>query len=239
MALAEREIAARQPTLWRCTKEQYYRMAEMGWFLKTRVELIHGLVIEKFPDTPSGEPRPLPWTRAQYQAMADLGWFAETRVERLAGEIIHMPPMGHPHRTSLHLTAEVLARAFGDGFSVITQSPFTLGLEHDPEPDVAVVAGSLRDYADAPLTTAALVVEISASTLAYDRTRKTAVYAQAGIAEYWIVNLEAMHLEVHRQPDFLPSVMFGYKEITVYSELESIAPLAAPQSPVAVADLLP
>lgn len=184
-------------------------------------------------------PRPFLWTREQYYEMGNLGWLEGRRVERIYGEIIQMPPMGRPHRTSVILAGPVLQRAFGDGCFVAAQVPLELGERNDPEPDVAVFQGSVRDYADAPLASALLVVEISEATLRYDRATKASVYAESGIADYWIVNLKARQLEVHRQPGPLSDVAFGYGEITIYKSGETVAPLAAQASPVAVDDLLP
>jgi Uma2 family endonuclease len=104
----------------------------------------------------------------------------------------------------------------------------------EPEPDLAVVRGSARDYVDQHPTSAALVVEVSDTSLDYDRTRKARVYAQAGIAEYWVVNIVAGVLEVHRDPG-----ESGYRSVLTLRSGEAVAPLAGDGTPVAVADLLP
>ena len=121
------------------------------------------------------------------------------------------------------------------------QGPLDLGEISEPEPDVAVIAGNVRDYTDAHPTTAALIVEVADTSLAYDRTTKASLYAKAGIADYWIVNLIERQLEVHRYPtsDAARLYGFGYAEITVLTAAESVVPLAMPQASIAVADLLP
>jgi Uma2 family endonuclease len=105
-----------------------------------------------------------------------------------------------------------------------------------------VVVGSARDYARAHPATAVLVVEVSDATLAFDRATKGALYAQAGITEYWIVNLADRVLEVHREPAPMAEQPLGhhYRSITRHTETEHVAPQAATlATPIAVADLLP
>ena len=102
-----------------------------------------------------------------------------------------------------------------------------------PEPDAAVIrapVGAGHPQADQ----AALVVEVSDTTLEYDMTAKAALYASAGIPEYWVIDLNERVLYAHRQP-----VGGAYTEIVRYAADESVAPLARPNAPVVVADLLP
>jgi len=88
-----------------------------------------------------------------------------------------------------------LSRIFGDGWDVRGQMPLALGDDSEPEPDVAVVAGSPRDYRDAHPTTAALIVEVADASVAYDRKRKAPLYARAGIPEFWLLVLSEEKLE--------------------------------------------
>lgn len=81
---------------------------------------------------------------------------------------------------------------------VRVQLPLILGARSKPDPDIAVCQGSARDYAESHPTTALLAVEISDSTLIPDQQTKAALYARAGIEEYWIVNLTDQVLEVRR-----------------------------------------
>jgi len=110
----------------------------------------------------------------------------------------------------------------------------------DAEPDISVVPGTPRDYTEHP-TGALLVVEVSETTLAYDRGRKGSLYAAAGIQDYWIVNLVDRQLEVYRDPvpDPNESSGFRYNTRTVFLSGQSASPLAAPAASIAVADLLP
>jgi Uma2 family endonuclease len=185
------------------------------------------------------EPHTRRWTRAEYYRLADLGFFTGQRVELIGGRVVKMPPMKNAHVIGVSLAEDALRAAFGAGHWVRTQAPLNLTRTSAPEPDVAVVAGRPRDYTDHP-TTALLVVEVSDTTLAHDR-RKARLYARAGIADYWILNLVAGQLEVHRQPQADPARRrrFTYGSRTILTAGDVIAPLAAPQASILVADLLP
>ena len=169
-------------------------------------------------------------------------WKPEERLELIEGEVIDkMSPQESPHATGTWLSADAVNRIFTSGYFVRTQLPLVFGPHSKPEPDVAVVTGSARDYSRAHPTTAVLVIEVSDSTLRYDRTVKAALYALHGIADYWILNLNDRVLEVHRQPAPMTdqTLGYGYRSVTRYTETDAIAPLAAPQSLISIADLLP
>ncbi len=187
----------------------------------------------------SQEPRPFGWTKSQYYQMGEMGWFDNARVELVDGEIITMSPISALHWTAVVLANEALRKVFTKGYLVVVQNSFDGGPRSEPQPDIAVLAGQPRDYVQALPSQAALIVEVSLTTLAYDRTRKAALYAQAGIEDYWIVNLNAGQVEAHRRPGAQPTGAFGYADITIYQSGQAIAPLAMPNAAVAVADLLP
>ncbi len=190
--------------------------------------------------TPIIEPRTFRWTREEFYRLADLGCFDNRRVELIEGEIIEMPVPKHPHVASMSLTEDSLRGLFGTGFWIRTQSPLNLGIRSDAEPDLAVVPGGPRDYADHP-TSALLVIEVSETTLAFDRGRKGSLYASAGITDYWIVNLVDRQLEVYRDPVPDSNELSGFRYSTRLDFLpgQSVTPLALPGAAVAVADLLP
>jgi len=187
-------------------------------------------------------PQPYRWTREQFYQMGDLGLFEGRRAILVEGEILAMPAMGNTHRHILTLASDVLRDLFGSGFFVSAQCPFDIGRATDPEPDIAIIRGSLGDYRGRGLTEAALIVEVSDTTLAYDRSGKASLYALAGVADYWIINVdqEPAQIEVHRSPapDEAQPFGFGYREKTVHRSGEVIHPLASPK-PVAVSILLP
>jgi Uma2 family endonuclease len=182
------------------------------------------------------------WTRAEYHQAAALGWFNGERVELIRGELFLKMTQSSLHTLSLRAVAEALATAFGPGFDVRQQLPLVLAEDGEPEPDVLVVPGSWRDYREHPnQSQALLVVEISDTTLNYDRGEKASLYAEAGIADYWIVNLRNRTLEVYRQPGTLPGTSsgFGYKNVSIHTEQETVTSLAALQVSISIADLLP
>ena len=182
------------------------------------------------------------WTREEYERLIEAGIFhPEERVELIDGEILTMTPQKSPHATAVCLVADALRGAFGSGHHVRVQLPLALDPDSEPEPDVAVVAGAPRDYRDAHPATALLVVEVADTTLAFDRERKGSLYAGAGIAEYWIVNLSDQVLEVYREPAAAPSAQYGwsYRVAQRLSPSDVVSPLAAPHGRITVSDLLP
>ena len=184
--------------------------------------------------------RPRFWTTAEYYRMGELGLFDDERVELLDGGIWTLPPQKTPHFSAVEAAAEALLAAFGPGFTARRHGPLTLEDGTEPEPDVFVVPGSWRDYTQAHPTPseACLLVEVSDATLQKDRSTKRDDYARFGIADYWIINLVHRQLEVHRDPAQLANG-FGYKTLLTLFDGDTIAPLSAPSSPIAVADLFP
>jgi Uma2 family endonuclease len=182
------------------------------------------------------------FTREQFHWMGENRLFEGQRVILIEGEIRVMPPIGDLHRGTVTLAADVFREVFGIGFFVSEEKPFDIGEATDPQPDIAVIAGVKRDFLYCGLTEAALIVEVSDSTLRYDRRQKASLYAKAGIEDYWIINIdhEPPQVEVHRHPrrDKEQTHGSGYGEHTIYLAGELIQPLNAPK-PVAVADLLP
>jgi Uma2 family endonuclease len=182
------------------------------------------------------------WTREDYDKMIEAGIFAPgERVELIDGEIIEMSPQNSGHTTAVRLTEDALRAAFGAGFEVRTQMPLALDPYSEPEPDVAVVPGSPRDYRRAHPTTALLVVEVADSAFAYDRDQKSSLYARAGIADYWLLNLVDRRLEVYRDPGLMAQARYGwgYQTVQPYTSGDAVAPLAAPHVLIAIVDLLP
>jgi Uma2 family endonuclease len=172
--------------------------------------------------------------------MADLGWFNGQRVELIDREVVQRPRQKNWHVVAIQLTHDALQAAFGPEYWVRNQGPLHLGDESAPAPDLAVIHGRPREFSGHP-TTALPVVEVSDTTLAYDRGHKASLYAREGIADYWIVNLVERRLEVLRRPvaDAERPLGFAFVEVTSYSPGDVVSPLAAPQARVRVADLLP
>ena len=186
------------------------------------------------------EPRRWRWTTEQYRNLANAGFFRDRHVELINGELIELV-VNPPHDTGVFLALIVLQRLFIHGHVVRPQLSLDLGRRYQPIPDLAVVVGEGRDYANRHPTTAVLLVEVADSSLRHDRVVKAHRYALAGIADYWIVNLVDRQLEVYRNPGPDPDRpgRFCYADITIVPADGHIIPLARIDQQVSVADLLP
>ncbi len=149
-------------------------------------------------------PRIRPITVAEYKAMGEAGIFEPgERVELIDGLLIVPPPMGDAHWHAVAQMQHRIALALGERALVTSQLPAIVSDVSEPEPDVMLVR--VRDgfygtgVPHAPDVLA--VVEVSDSSLCFDRREKLGMYARAGIPEYWIVNVRAKQIEVYREPD--------------------------------------
>jgi Uma2 family endonuclease len=176
------------------------------------------------------------WTRDEYERLIAAGILSpEERVELLEGDIVRMWPQGPAHAVAVTNAEEALRDVFRSGYTVRVQMPFNGQGDSVPEPDVAVVRGHRRDYVQAHPSAAVLIVEVSDTTLNYDRRSKGPAYAQAGVSDYWIINLFDRRVEVHRDP----TPDRGYLTVLTFHPGERIVPLAAPGASIAVDELLP
>jgi Uma2 family endonuclease len=173
----------------------------------------------------------------RYFGLVEAGVLAEDdRVELLEGVVIAMTPSNPQHAAVVGLVSEALREAVGRVAAVRAQCTLSLAPWSAPEPDVAVVPGSHRAYLSAHPTTALLVVEVADASLQQDRITKAAIYAAAGIPEYWIVNLREGAVEVRRDPDRDRAL---YRDVRTLHGGERVELAALPGATVAVADLLP
>lgn len=184
------------------------------------------------------QPRTRRWTREEYYRAYDIGLFGPTeKLELIRGEIKEKMPQGSRHASAVTLCFDALySPAKQHAAFVRCQLPLTFLNDSEPEPDLAVVAGSARDYnANHPLPeNVLLVVEVSDTTLLYDRTEKAKLYAEAGIPEYWIINVASGYLEVRRDPDD-----GEYRSLQTIRSHGTIAPLFSSDTPLSAAELLP
>ena len=181
-------------------------------------------------------------TREAYELLVDRGQLGPAdHVELIAGEIVAAEPQTSRHATGVGLGFDALHSVLSADFHVRSKLPLALYPDSEPEPDLAVVPGSPRDYRDVPPTTAALVVEVADTTLAYDRETKGGLYACAGLPDYWIVNLVDRVLEVYRQPapDTAALLGYTYRERLRFGPQDRVSLLSTPEASVLVADLLP
>jgi Uma2 family endonuclease len=178
--------------------------------------------------------------RAVYDRMIEKGILGEDDpIELLEGRLVVAEPKYSPHETSVRLVAEALRAVFSNGWLLSVGAPLALGGFSEPEPDVTVVRGRIRDYRHAHPTTAVLVVEVAESSLRLDRGIKKRIYATAGIADYWVVDLGAGALHVYRDPHEVARGRHDYRDAVILGVDQHVSPLAAPGSRIAVADLLP
>ena len=193
----------------------------------------------KQPSTPRCDGR-YRFTVDQFYKLEELGFFGDRKVELIRGVVYEMTSKP-AHSLATELIYPALLAVFGAGWRIRAGQPLDTGRRTLIEPDFAIVAGAIMGAGLTHPKTAELVVEISDATLWKDRTLKTHIYAQAGIADYWIVNLVDRQLELHRSPGPDPSRRgrFRYADVTIVPESDSIAPLAAPDSSIRIGELIP
>lgn len=182
------------------------------------------------------------WTAKELYKLLDCGFFQGKRVELIEGVLYQMASQKNFHALGIEFTRERLAHAFGAGYWVRVQASLDLTPYSVPDPDIAVIAGSPRANATPTNPTSALlIVEVSDTTLSYDRGRKASLYARVSIPDYWILNLVQRQLEVLRSPvaDSAHRLGFRYDNKTILLASDVVSPLAAPHSLIKVADLLP
>ena len=181
------------------------------------------------------------WTRREYDRLIESGFFSEgDGVELLGGQLMVAEPQGSRHAATVSLVADALRSVFGRGWYVMVHLPVALDDHSEPEPDVAVVRGTARDYRDAHPSRPVLVVEVAESSGMLDRQHKSSLYARASVPDYWIVDINDEFVEVYRQPVPLPEAPFGwsYADVQRLERGAVVVPVAGVTSPIAVADLL-
>ena len=177
------------------------------------------------------------WTVADYHRLSEMGFLAaDDRTELLAGHIVVMAAKGTPHVTSLQLLADQLRDRLNKTALIRLQDPIRLDNRSEPEPDLAIAQGSALDYADRhpQPQDIHLIVEIADSTLRQDCEIKANLYAQAGIADYWVVDVQNRQLHIFRTP-----TPRGYTSHLILTEPNEMAPLAFPTLILSLTAILP
>ena len=172
----------------------------------------------------------------EYYLMAEAGILSpHDRVELIDGEIVQMAPIGSYHAGCVNTLNRLFMETLGRRVVVSVQNPVRLGERSEPEPDVAL----LRPRADAYQEShpgpddVMLIVEVSHSTVEYDRDVKTPLYAEAGIPELWLVNLDEDYIDGLSDPDGA-----GYRAMRRYARGERIAPALLPDALLDVSEIL-
>lgn len=176
----------------------------------------------------------------QYHEMGRQGILAGEPVELLDGLLVRKMVKNPPHVIALNLLRDVLVRLGLQGWSVWIQDPTTLDTS-EPEPDLMLVRGDLRDYADRHPSPedVGLLVEVAEASLRFDRNFKQRLYARNRLRQYWIVNLIDEQIEVFAQPSG-PSANPAYAEHRVYTRGQAL-PLRLDEVEVSIPvnDILP
>ena len=186
---------------------------------------------------PSDSSQETRYTVERYLALFDEGVLdRDDRVELLEGVVVAMGGSNPRHAAAVSMAMRALIEAVGRRAAVRVQSSFRASRYSMPEPDVAVVPGHEPDYDKAHPRSALLLVEVAEWSLPQDRITKRAIYAAAGVPEYWIVNLRDGWVEVLRAPDRRAR---RYTETSIAHRGERIALAGLPEASVAVDELLP
>ena len=188
------------------------------------------------PPAASVEPEPYRFSVEEWHRLGEIGMFDEGgRVELLDGEIIIMSPIGDRHAWALTNLNELFSEENHRRYYVWVNNPVEADKRSEPLPDLALIPRSLKAARRHPFTQQVhLIVEISDSSLRYDRGRKLHKYASTGAPEYWIVNLQDDVIEVHREPGG-----DSFSQISTHGLGETISPLAFPDVTIPVAEIIP
>jgi hypothetical protein len=172
------------------------------------------------------------FTADEYHRMAEAGILRHReRVELMDGEIVVMSPIGARHGACVACANRALIRAAGDEAIVLPNGSIRLDLYYEPQPDLVLLRPRADFYASrhAGPGDILLIVEIADSSIGYDRDVKTPAYAVAGIAEYWLADLNANVLWRYSSP-----ARGVFQQVTAHHRGQSIAPLHLPACVVPV-----
>ena len=188
------------------------------------------------PDAPEPlTPHRYRLTVTEYHRLGENGIFDEdSRVELIEGDLIVMPPIGEQHASKTRLLNRLFSLQVGDTAIVDMQNPVALDAHSEPQPDMVLLKPRPDFYESAypRPEDVLLLIEVSDSTLRYDRDTKVPLYAKAGIPEVWLLDVAGQRLEIYRRPS--PE---GYREIRYPEATETIAPVLLPELSLSVASL--
>jgi Uma2 family endonuclease len=179
------------------------------------------------------------FTAGEYRKMGEAGIFSEDdRIELIDGEVVEMAPIGDRHIESVIRLTRLLSRWALDtreaDLFVSVQNPLALGEHGEPQPDLTLVRRRSNRSGTPVPKEALLVVEVADTSLIYDRDRKLPLYAEAGIPEVWLVDLNAETVEVYSEPG--PA---GYGRITRSGREGRVVSITLPALTFDAAEALP
>lgn len=160
------------------------------------------------------------FTTEEYHKMGETGIFHEDdRVELVKGEIVEMTPIGARHAETVNTLTDLLADLRGVGrYTISVQNPIVLGAHDEPQPDLALLRPDRNRTRLPHPEDVLLTVEVSDTTLRYDRETKFPLYARSGVPEAWLVDLQNDVIELHTEPS-----KEGYKVVRKFDRAETIA----------------
>jgi Uma2 family endonuclease len=176
------------------------------------------------------------FTADEYQRTGEAGIFSpEDRVELIDGEILTMSPIGSPHAGAVNRANRTLVIGTQGRALVAVQNPVRLNAFSEPEPDLVLLRPRDDFYRSShpQPQDVLLIIEISESTLRYDRDFKGPLYARNGIVEYWLVDLTSETVTCHSRPE-----NGVYRDAATFHRGQMLMPKALPNFIVAVDDLL-
>ncbi|MBY0503099.1 MAG: Uma2 family endonuclease [Bryobacteraceae bacterium] len=190
--------------------------------------------MSEFPDVP---PRKR-WTRTECAQLEQIGLIDGQRFELIDGQLIDKMGKSQPHIIRLALVDAWLKRIFPG--KVLSGAVLDVTPEDDstnePQPDLIVLRRPITEFLNQPPRAAdvALIIEVADRSLSLDQGTKARLYARAGIADYWVLDVHSLSLSVFRQP-----LEGKYQVAMQYMAQESVSPLAAPDMALRIADLIP
>jgi Uma2 family endonuclease len=171
-----------------------------------------------------------PLSRREYDRLIELDWFGDERIELLRGLLVTVSPQKWLHAAAVEFLTEQLILQLAGRYSVRPQLPFAADDWSEPEPDVAVAH---KDPARrAHPSELLLLIEVADTSLRVDRGVKRAIYAEAGVPEYWIVDVNTMTVEVHTQLS-----MGSYTRVATLCDGDVLRPSLLPEVAIRIADL--
>lgn len=181
--------------------------------------------------------QPPPLTADEYYAQAArLGLDEDARIELLDGELVPLAPINDPHAGCVNRLTRLFVRRFdGETAIVAVQNPARVSELDVPQPDIAILLPRADAYATRTPTPAdvLLLVKVADHTVRTDLGRKARIYADGGIREYWVVDLNRERLHIHRGP-----VTGGYAERKAHGRGDTLTPRFAPDVVIRVEEIL-
>jgi Uma2 family endonuclease len=194
-------------------------------------------ILPAFPATDSL--RRKRFTRPEVERMLELGIFDGQRCELIDGELIDKMGQNPPHAQAIRKLFSWLIRIFDPGRLQMQLPVEVSGADSDwslPEPDIAVLANAGGEYGQRHPRgdELELVVEVADTSLRQDLTTKRDLYARASVGEYWVLDLQARRVIVHRRPE-----LGEYRETIALAENDVVSCAGRPEKGIAVRELLP